>query len=230
VKILVIMHVESEGPGTLGTFLESQGAQLQTARLYAGEDLPQDVAGLAAVISMGGPMNVYDEATYPFLRSETVFLERALDADIPILGVCLGSQMIARAAGARVRLGAVKEVGWGTVTLSDGGASDAFFRGLPGTFDVFQWHEDMFEIPAGGTLLASSEICPHQAFSYHNALGLQFHVEVTADILERWFADSPEHPVTEIRERYHEVKSELDQNARQIYRNFVDRIAETTQV
>lgn len=224
-KILVVMHVESEGPGTLGTFLESHGAQIDTVRLHAGEELPRDVGGLEAVVSMGGPMNVYDEATYPFLRSETVFLEKALDAGIPIVGVCLGSQMIAKAAGASVKLGAVKEVGWGTVTLSGSGASDPFFRGLPSAFDVFQWHEDMFDVPVGGTLLASSEICAHQAFSCRNALGLQFHVEVTADILDRWFADSREHDVKHILERYHEVQPQLDRNAEQIYRNFMDRIA-----
>jgi len=227
-KILVIMHVESEGPGTLGTFLESQGAKLVIGRLYAGDRLPQDVGSFAAVVSMGGPMNVYEEDTYSYLREETVLLEKALDADMPILGVCLGSQMIAKAAGASVKLGAVKEVGWGTISLSDSGCSDPLFQGLPQTFDVFQWHEDMFHIPQGGALLAGSEICPHQAFRFRNAVGLQFHVEVTAEILGEWFAGSPEYDLEQILGRYHYIRRELDCNAQQIYGNFLAQIVRGT--
>lgn len=219
-KILVIMHVESEGPGTLGTFLESNGVELVISRLYAGHRLPQDLRDFSAVVSMGGPMNVHEEDTYSYLRDETVFLEKALDADMPILGVCLGSQMIAKAAGAPVKVGAVKEVGWGTISLSDSGRSDPFFQGLPHTFDVFQWHEDMFHIPQGGALLAGSEICPHQAFRFRNAVGLQFHVEVTAEILGQWFAGSLEYDLEQILGRYHCLQRELDRNAQQIYANF----------
>ena len=219
-KILVIIHVESEGPGTLGTFLESKGMELVIGRLYAGDRLPQNLREFSAVVSMGGPMNVYEEDTYSYLREETIFLEKALNADMPILGVCLGSQMIAKAAGAPVKVGAVKEVGWGTISLSDAARSDPFFQGLPQTFDVFQWHEDMFHIPQGGTLLAGSEICPHQAFRFRNAVGLQFHVEVTAEILGEWFAGSPQYDLEQILGRYQRLRQELDRNSQQIYGNF----------
>ncbi|MBM3299292.1 MAG: gamma-glutamyl-gamma-aminobutyrate hydrolase family protein, partial [Deltaproteobacteria bacterium] len=101
-KILVMIHVESEGPGTLGTFLESVGAQLVTTRLYASEPLPANAGEFDAVLSMGGPMNVYQEDAYPFLKQETAFLQDAVSADVPVLGVCLGAQMIAKACGARV--------------------------------------------------------------------------------------------------------------------------------
>jgi GMP synthase (glutamine-hydrolysing) len=132
--------------------------------------------------------------------------------------------MIAKAAGARVELAAAKEVGWGTVSLSDSGRSDPFFQGLPQTFDVLQWHEDMFHIPRGGTLLAASETCPHQAFRFHKALGLQFHVEVTAEILGEWFADSREYDVQQILAEYQFHQREFDRNARLIYTNFVAQI------
>ncbi len=148
--IMVIMHVESEGPGSLGTFLESAGARLQVVRLYQGDRLPEDTSELHAVISMGGPMNVYEEDKYPFLREETSFLHRMINADMPVLGICLGAQMIAKAAGARVTRSPKEEVGWGLVRLTDAGRSDVLFQGLPQTLEVLQWHGDMFHIPEHG--------------------------------------------------------------------------------
>jgi len=217
-KVLVIMHVESEGPGTLGAFFHSAGADIRTVRLYAGDTLPADPSDVDAIISMGGPMNVYEEDKYPFLREETSFLRLAIDAGKPVLGICLGAQMIAKALGAQVTKSPVKEVGWGTVTLADDGRRDALFHGLPGTLDVFQWHEDMFHIPQGGKLLAYSDGCPHQAFRYRNAWGLQFHVEVTAEILLEWFSDSPDRD--EIIRRYKELECDLLGRAKMLYRNF----------
>jgi GMP synthase-like glutamine amidotransferase len=212
------MHIESEGPGTLGAFFQSLDADIRKARLYAGDTLPADPDGIDAVISMGGPMNVYEEDKHPFLREETAFLKRAIDADKPVLGICLGAQMIAKALGAQVTKSPAKEVGWGKVTLSDEGRRDGLFRGLPDTLDALQWHEDMFHIPHGGKLLAYSDDCPHQAFRYRNALGLQFHLEVTAEILLEWFSDSPDCDV--IIQRYKEFEPDLLEHAEMLYRNF----------
>lgn len=217
-KLLVIMHVESEGPGTLGAFFQSMNADIRTVRLYAGDILPAGPGGIDAIISMGGPMNVYEEDKYPFLRDETSFLREAIHAGKPVIGICLGAQMIAKALGAQVTKSPVKEVGWGKVTLSEEGQSDALFQGLPETLDVLQWHEDMFQIPEGGKLLAYSEGCPHQAFRYRNALGLQFHLEVTAEILLEWFSDSPDRDG--IIRRYKELESDLLERAEMLYRNF----------
>lgn len=219
-NVLIIMHVESEGPGTLGTFLESVGARIHTIRLHAGEALPESADAFHAVVSMGGPMNVYDEDTYPYLKDETDFLHRAVHAGIPCLGVCLGSQMIAKAAGAEVELSVAKEIGWDTVTLTSDGRNDTLFQGLPETIDVLQWHSDMFHVPEGGTLLAGSEICPHQAFRYRNAFGLQFHVEVNEEILSDWFKDSHEVDLSEILRRYASLRNDLQDRAGKIYRNF----------
>jgi len=223
-KILVMIHVESEGPGTLGTFLESVGAQLVTTRLYASEPLPANAGEFDAVLSMGGPMNVYQEDAYPFLKQETAFLQDAVSADVPVLGVCLGAQMIAKACGARVDLAAAREVGWREITLTRVGLKDPLFHGLPEHLTVFQWHEDVFDIPRGAALLASSTICPTQAFRFRNALGLQFHVEVTADILTEWFADSGKADLPDLLRFYHTIKETLDHNAHQIYQNFLELI------
>jgi GMP synthase (glutamine-hydrolysing) len=217
--ILVIMHVESEGPGSLGSFLASAGAQVQVARLYAGDRLPEDTSALNAVISMGGPMNVYEEDKYPFLREETSFLHRAVNADMPVLGICLGAQMLAKAAGARVTRSPKEEVGWGLVRLTEAGRADLLFQGLPQTLEVLQWHGDMFHIPEQATLLADGTDCPHQAFRCRNAFGLQFHVEVTGDILAEWFAESADRQ--RILDRYAQVKQGLEMNAEKMYTNFV---------
>jgi GMP synthase (glutamine-hydrolysing) len=219
---LIIVHVESEGPGTLGAFLESSGAGVRLARVYTGERLPENIDGLNAIISMGGPMNVYEEQEYPFLKDETTLLQKAIASNLPVLGICLGAQMIAKASGARVVRSPKEEVGWGKVFVTDAGRSDLLFSGLPATLDVLQWHGDMFEIPEAGALIATGDDCPHQAFRYRNAFGLQFHVEVTRDILADWFKDLPD--LDRILRRYDELKPVLNKHAGQIFKNFMSII------
>lgn len=224
-RVIVLMHVESEGPGSLGMFLDTIGAEVRTIRLHDGDKLPE-LADLDAVISLGGPMNVYEEAAFPFLRQETLFLEHALNTGIPVLGICLGAQMIAKAAGAKVTKSPKKEVGWGEVSLTDSGKKDPLFQGLPENLDVLQWHEDMFLIPEGGVLLATSDDCPHQAFRYRSGLGLQFHLEVTEEILADWFAKSPERDV--IVDRYKQLEPLLSLRAERMYNNFLGLIGRTS--
>ena len=126
--------------------------------------------------------------------------------------------MIAKATGARVVRSPKEEIGWGKVFLTDAGRSDLLFSRVPATLEVLQWHGDMFEIPEAGALMASGDNCPNQAFRYRNAFGLQFHVEVTREILADWFKDSPD--LEEILRRYDELKPDLDRHAQQIYNNF----------
>ena len=129
--VLIIVHVDSEGPGTLGGFLDSSGDTVCLARVYSGERLPENIDGLQAIISMGGPMNVYEENEYPFLRDETILLQKAIAANLPVLGICLGAQMIAKATGARVVRSPKEEIGWGKVFLTEAGRSDLLFSGGP---------------------------------------------------------------------------------------------------
>jgi GMP synthase (glutamine-hydrolysing) len=221
-SLLIIVHVESEGPGTLGSFLDSSGIIVHLAHVYSGERLPENIDGLQAIISMGGPMNVYEESEYPFLLDETILLRQAIAAGLPVLGICLGAQMIAKASGARVVRSPKEEIGWGKIFLTEAGQSDLLFSGVPETLDVLQWHGDMFEIPEDGALIATGKDCPNQAIRYRNALGLQFHVEVTREILGDWFKDSPD--LDRILRRYDELRPDLDRHARQIYNNFVSII------
>jgi GMP synthase-like glutamine amidotransferase len=148
-RVVIIMHVHSEGPGSLGDYLKKRGADLDFVRLYAGDKLPK-LSDCDAIVSLGGPMNVDEQDKYPFLAHETEFLRRALQVGKPVLGVCLGAQMIAKAAGAQVVKSPQKEVGWGHIELTEAGAADPIFKDLPRKLEVLQWHEDMFEIPSAG--------------------------------------------------------------------------------
>ncbi len=214
-KALVLMHVENEGPGTLGTFLEEQGSAVTTLHLYRGDRIPAGPRNTDLVVSMGGPMNVYEDEKHPFLREEVRFLRQTVDAGVPLLGICLGAQLVARACGARVYKARVGETGWGTVALTEAGREDPLLRDLPETMPVLQWHEDTFDIPAGGELLARSTVCPHQAFRIKEAWGLQFHVEVDREMLAGWFEGKDERE--EILRRCDEMREEFDDGARRLY-------------
>jgi GMP synthase (glutamine-hydrolysing) len=224
-RFLVILHVENEGPGTLEDFLKTSGADIVIARLYNGDHLPKTPQRIDAVISMGGPMNVYEDHFFPFLREETSFLQSAIQADVPILGICLGAQLIARAAGAPVVKSPYREEGWCNVFLTHFAAKDMLFSGLPQMLDVFQWHEDMFHIPEGGDLLAFSEKCPHQAFRYGNALGLQFHLEVTRELITDWFKESTN--LKELLNDYSRIEPSLELNARILFSNFMELVKQS---
>ena len=219
-KILILVHVETEGAGSLEDDLNSVGACFNIARLYQGERLPSCCSGLDGIVSMGGPMNVYEEDKYPFLREETVFLHEAIKSHLPVFGICLGAQLIAKALGARVTRSPVEEVGWGNVCLTEAGKTDPFFRNLPQTLEVLQWHGDMFHVPEGGMLLATGDRCPNQAFRYLNAVGLQFHLEVKEDMLRQWFADSPD--IWPIMKRYGELEKDLKSLSEALYANFLE--------
>jgi GMP synthase (glutamine-hydrolysing) len=187
VRALVLQHVAIEGPGTLASYLMARGWTLETVALYEGACLPEDAQGYQAVIVMGGPMGVYDEAAYPFLRDEQRFLIRVLAQGVPLLGICLGSQLLAKALGARVYRNPQKEIGWYTVDLTTAGAADTLFAGLTSPVPVFQWHGDAFDLPAGATPLASSPLCTNQAFRYGDRVyGLLFHLELTPEVIHSW--------------------------------------------
>ncbi len=186
-RVLVTQHHPDEGLGLLGRFLLGRGAELTTVHAHAGQAVPRDPAGFDMVVSMGGPMNVYEEKDHPWLEDENVLLQNAARTGLPLLGVCLGAQLIAKALGAAVAKAAVEEVGWRQVRLTEAGAVDPLLAGLDREFTVLQWHGDTFAIPEGGRLLATGEEVPHQAFVWGKAYGLQFHVEATPDIIRAWF-------------------------------------------
>jgi len=185
--ILFIKNIFIEGPETLGDFFIEKGFNVHTVDLQEGDSLPQDFKDIEAVIVLGGPMNVYEEKKYPFLKEETVFIRKVVDQQIPFLGLCLGSQLLAKAFDAKVERSPHEEIGFSTIQLTEEGKNDPLFKGLEEEVAVFQWHGDMFHIPQGATLLARSEDCPRQAFRVGpNAYGLQFHVEITEESIRAW--------------------------------------------
>ena len=218
-RVLVIMHVENEGPGVFGELLQAAGVEVRVARLHLGDSLPEP-REFDAVLSMGGPMNVYEEERYPFLRDETRFLQAATERDLPVLGICLGAQMIAKAAGAAVTKNHVEEVGWSAVRLTGEGQADPLFRGLPATLPVFQWHGDTFGIPEGGALLATGSDCHHQALRFRRSYGLQFHLEADRALLAEWFAGKE--AGVEILRRCDELAPEVNRHVRMLFANFLE--------
>jgi len=223
-RALVIMHVENEGPGVFGELLQAAGAEVRIVRLHLGDALP-GVGEIDAALSMGGPMNVYEEERYPFLRDETLFLQQAAARDLPVLGICLGAQMIAKAAGAAVTKNSVEEVGWGMVDLTDEGLADPLFRGLPGVLPVFQWHGDTFAIPEGGVLLATGTDCHNQALRFRRSYGLQFHLEADRALLEQWFAEKEGGDA--ILRRCDKLAPAVDRHVRTLFANFLEIARQT---
>ncbi len=218
-KFLILTHDKAEGSGSLGTFLESIAIDAQTAKLHEGDNLPEDPSNLGAIISMGGSMSVHDEYVYPFLHREKEFLMHAIEANVPVLGICLGAQLIARACHAAVTKAPVKELGWREVSITDEGKRDILFQGLSRVIQVFQWHEDAFDIPEGAKFLATSRVCPNQAFRYRNAYGLQFHIEVTRDMLSGWMEENPERDKT--LRVFDRMAQDFERQAKTLYSNFL---------
>ena len=186
-EVLAIRHVAFEHLGTLEQVLRQRGYRI---RYW---DIGSDVlSGMKAsspdlLVVLGGPIGAYEEDIYPFLRQELQIIESRLKEDLPLLGICLGSQLMARVLGAKVYPGSQKEIGWFPITLTDAGRRSCLVKLKAVNWHVLHWHGDIFDLPKGATLLASTEIAPHQAFSWgKRALGLQFHLEVRPDEIEKW--------------------------------------------
>jgi len=174
-------------PGIYGEHLRASGAPHRLLRLDAGASLPALAPGDGCIV-FGGYMGVHDEADYPYLRPLKAFLGEAVEAGLPVLGICLGGQLLAAALGGTVSAGCRGEKGVCTLDLTPEGAADPLFAGLPSPFAAFEWHNDSFTVPPQALHLAASAACPGQAFRWRNAWGLQFHPEVDRQIVGAWSA------------------------------------------
>ena len=182
-KAQIVQHVECEGPGYLGDFLHDNGIEYEIARMYEGEQLPEN---FDVLIVLGGPMNVYEEQRYPYLKGLNTTIKNFATGGGLYLGFCLGGQLLAKALGAKVRKNQTKEIGNFEIQLTDGGVEDPLFKGFNTVFPALGWHGDSFEIPAVAIKLVESELCANQAFRFKNAYGLQFHLETTPGMLAEW--------------------------------------------
>lgn len=187
-NFLVLKHADCEGLGLWEEHGREAGIRFEVVDLHRGGSLPPPHR-FQAVISLGGPMNAYEEEAHPFLRREDAYIRQVLALGVPFLGICLGGQLLTKAVGGVVTRNGVEEIGWHTVGLDLQGQRDPLFTGLPETLTVFQWHGDTFSIPRGAVRLATSPACENQAFRYGFggiAYALQFHLEVTALMVEEW--------------------------------------------
>lgn len=193
-RILVFQHVPVEHPGIFREFWRESGVEWRIVELDAGRVIP-DLSVFDLLVVMGGPMDVWQEDRYPWLRAEKAAIHHwVTDLGRPFLGVCLGHQLLAAALGGTVRLMDKQEIGLHEVTLTEAGRRDPLFAGFPAALETFQWHgAEIAELPDGGEVLASNAACPIQAFRYGpHAYGLQYHVEITATTVEEW-SDIPEY-------------------------------------
>ena len=188
-RVLSVTHGPSVPGGVFEEVVEAAGHRLDRWVVPAGRD-PGPARTYDAVMAFGGSMHPDEDELHDWLAGEEAFLREVLDEDVPVVGVCLGAQMLARAADAPVEPARVPEVGWHGVELTPAGRADPVLGKLPPRFEAFQWHHYTFGIPTGGEELARSEVCA-QAFRLDRAWGLQFHAEVTGSMIRDWAEEDP---------------------------------------
>ncbi len=194
---IVLQHVSWEGPGEIANEACARGIPLVVHRLDLDPCVPAP-DDVDALIVMGGPMGVYDTPKYSFLASEVKLIAEVVRRGQPVLGVCLGAQLLAEALGARVYTGPSPEIGFGNVELTEEARQDPVFKALPDPLPVFHWHGDTYDLPSGALLLARNSNYEHQAFRYGRSVyGLQFHVEVDLCTWKAWKPYLPEHIATD---------------------------------
>jgi len=184
-RIHYLQHVPFEGLASIEQWVIRQGNIISATKFYNGDPLPP-VDDLDWVIVMGGPMNIYEDDKYPWLNSEKDFIEAAIKKNKIVIGICLGSQLIADVLGSKVYKGQEKEIGWYPITMTTEAKKYPFFALNTQCFNVFHWHGDTFDLPPGAVRLAYSEVCSNQAFIYgEKVLGLQFHLESTKESIRQ---------------------------------------------
>ena len=226
-SVLIIKNIATEGPGTIEEFLKGNEIPFSIVDLSSGE-IPPPLEEFDTLVMMGGPMAVYDLDQYPHLVTGSRIIREAINRDMGVLGICLGCQMVAYCLGAEVYTRQKEEIGWYHIELTGDGLREPLMRRLAThpkvgdfwrRFKVFHWHGDTFDLPIGAVLLASSHLYKNQAFRYGNKVyGLQFHIEVTADMISEWVKDSSD--ANRIMKETEEIYEELIGRAMNFYKLF----------
>jgi GMP synthase-like glutamine amidotransferase len=184
--VAVFRHSATEGPGYFATFLAARNIPLELIRIDAGDPVPQDIGAYSGLVFMGGPMSVNDDL--PWIPPVLNAIREAVRQDIPVLGHCLGGQLISKALGGTVGRNPVKEIGWGEVQVLDNPEAHAWFGDAPERFPSFHWHGETFTLPQGATRILESPYCANQAYVLGKHLAMQCHVEMTREMVETWCA------------------------------------------
>ncbi|MEJ2509850.1 MAG: type 1 glutamine amidotransferase [Gammaproteobacteria bacterium] len=209
--LLIFRHVTCEGPGYLGEFLERHNVAYRIVAVDQGEPVPAELGDAPGLVFMGGPMSVNDPL--PWVQRELALICRAADAGRPVLGHCLGGQLIAKALGGQVGSNGQREIGWLPVERVDGAPARDWLDGLPPAFEVFHWHGETFSLPDGAANILRSEACAHQGFVLDNILALQCHVEMTAPMVSEWshlYADELDDPAPTVQSA-EQIQNRLDE-------------------
>lgn len=189
-RILVFQHVAAEPLGTLDPLIRRRGHRVRFVNFERHPDAEPNIDRYRGLVVLGGPMNVEDQAQRPHLRTELRVIEQALDQGKPVLGICLGAQLLAHVLGAPVRKHDQTEIGWYRLELTGAGLADKVMSPLGATTPVFQWHARSYALPDGAIQLARTSTCEQQAFRYGDmAYGVQFHPEANQPLIERWLGN-----------------------------------------
>jgi GMP synthase-like glutamine amidotransferase len=185
--IAVMRHAPTEGPGYFATYLERHGIPWRVIKVDAGEPVPDDPRAFSGIAFMGGPMSVNDDL--PWIAPALALIRGAVAANVPVVGHCLGGQLMAKAMGGVVARNRVKEIGWGRVDVLGNPAAQHWFGTSLASFESFHWHGETFTVPPGAVRLASSAYCENQVFVFGPHLAMQCHVEMTPELIRSWCRD-----------------------------------------
>jgi len=226
--VAIFRHIPIEGPGYFATFLDNNPIPWRLIKIDAGEKLPASIDEFSGLVFMGGTMSVNDDL--PWIGQELSLIRQAVAADVPVLGHCLGGQLMAKALGGTISANPVKEMGWGEVTVPDNAIAQAWFDDLTG-FNSFHWHGEAFSIPQDATCILSSPYCANQAFALGMHLGMQCHVEMTERLVIDWCSvgaeelaslDEPSvQPLEEIEKDLPERVAALNAVAERLYKKWI---------
>jgi GMP synthase-like glutamine amidotransferase len=220
--IVIVQHEADAGPGHFERHLLHEKLPYQTVRVFAGEPMPSSAEPYVGICSLGGSMSANDDL--PWIHEELALMRDADQVGVPIIGHCLGGQLLARAFGAPITRNAMKEIGWSEVEVDDAELAREWI-GNEQAFELFQWHGDAFALPAGARRFLTSRLCANQAFvidrKHHAHLGMQFHVEMTPQLINGWVTDP--HGAAEIGEAFKRQGGIGVQCAEELLRDVDDR-------
>ena len=182
--IAIFRHLECEGPGYFADFLNKHSLEYSLIRVDQSDEIPNSISNYSALVFMGGPMSVNDDL--PWIGKELSLIQQAEQAKMPVLGHCLGGQLICKALGGKINANPVKEIGWHEVEVMENNIANNWLATLPNKFEAFHWHGETFSIPKGATPILKSKYCMNQAFALDNILALQCHVEMTNEMVNEW--------------------------------------------
>lgn len=222
-SVLICIHNPLEGPDVFGKVLDEQGAAWEALEFFADPNCKAKACeNYSHLVIMGGSMNVDQTEEYPFLLYERELIREFIRLDRPVLGICLGAQLIARALGVKVYQNGVPEIGWSPIMMTQAGVDDPLLADFNRVEPVFQWHGDTFDMPQGCEWLAKSELCAHQALRYGaKTYGLQFHLEVTANTIRTWLESETESDRVKILAQTSSYAERANEVARRFFRRWL---------